>query len=68
MLPFVLLQLGETLEAKGYKMTFRVVKPIIILLCWAFPYMLGAIPFFHYFHEDKSEVLKKNGFDGHDWS
>jgi len=50
------------------KNTFEILKTIIILLTLAFPFALGAFPFYMFFNPDRTQWLKDNGFKGTDFN
>ena len=41
----------------------KVTNLVIIAVTFLFPYAVAAIPFKHFFHADRTEVLKATGFD-----
>ena len=61
MLPKILKQMEE--KFKHSMATYVVVKYLMIISVWALVYILNAIPFFIFFHEDQTEWYDKNGFD-----
>ena len=65
MLPKILKQMEE--KFKHSMATYVVVKYLMIISVWALVYILNAIPFFIFFHEDQTEWYDKNGFDLVDW-
>jgi len=50
------------------KKTFEILKTTIIILTLAFPFVLGAFPFYIFFNPDRTQWLKDNGFKGTDFN
>jgi len=61
-----MLQLEE--KMKDNKDRLKIVKPLVILFVWAFPFAIGAIPFMIFFNPDRTQWLKDNGYDGLDFN
>jgi len=50
------------------KKKYTTYKICIITFVWAFPYMIGAVPFFWFFNFDRTEWLRENGLNGYDFN
>jgi len=46
----------------------NVLKMMIITLTLAFPFILGAYPFYVFFNPDRTQWLKDNGLNALDWN